>query len=117
MAKRKTAVKKKAAPRAASKPRPKAVKVRLDLPSASGHFGAYGGCYAPETLMPAAEELAKAYLKIRKDKAFHRELGQELANFAGRPTPITHAAQLSKAAGGARIFLKREDLNHTGAHK
>jgi tryptophan synthase beta chain len=117
MAKRKTAVKKKAAPRAASKPRPKAVKVRLDLPSASGHFGAYGGCYAPETLMPAAEELAKAYLKIRKDKAFHRELGQELANFAGRPTPITHAAQLSKAAGGARIFLKREDLLHTGAHK
>jgi tryptophan synthase beta chain len=116
MAKRNALVhRKKAAPRAKAKP--KAVKVRVDLPSESGHFGAYGGCYAPETLMPAAEELAKAYLKIRKDKAFHRELGMELANFAGRPTPITLAAQLSKAAGGARIFLKREDLLHTGAHK
>jgi tryptophan synthase beta chain len=112
-----SAKKKKAAPRGPAKGKPKAVKVRLDLPSESGHFGAYGGCYAPETLMPAAEELAKAYLKIRKDKAFHRELGAELANFAGRPTPITLAAQLSKAAGGARIFLKREDLLHTGAHK
>jgi tryptophan synthase beta chain len=118
MAKRKASPKKRAAaPRAAAQGKPKAVKVRLDLPSESGHFGAYGGCYAPETLMPAAEELAKAYLKIRKDKAFHNELGQELANFAGRPTPITLAAQLSRAAGGARIFLKREDLLHTGAHK
>ena len=119
MAKRITSAKKKqAAPAAKPKAaKPKAVKVRLDLPSASGHFGVYGGCYAPETLMPAAEELAKAYLKIRKDKAFHKELGRELADFAGRPTPITLAANLTKAAGGARIFLKREDLLHTGAHK
>ena len=110
--------KKKTAPAAKKKASaPKAVKVRLDLPSASGHFGAYGGCYAPETLMPAVEELTAAYLKVRKDKAFLKELGAQLADFAGRPTPITFAGNLTRMAGGARIFLKREDLLHTGAHK
>ncbi|HTB22370.1 MAG TPA: tryptophan synthase subunit beta [bacterium] len=97
--------------------RPKAVKVRLDLPSATGHFGAYGGCFAPETLMPAAEELTQAYLKLRKDASFQRALGLELERFAGRPTPISFAANLTAQAGGARIFLKREDLMHTGSHK
>jgi tryptophan synthase beta chain len=107
----------KAKPAARTAARPAAVKVRLDLPSPTGHFGAYGGCYAPETLMPAAEALAKAYLKLRKDKGFLAELAAELADYAGRPTPITEARQLTAAAGGARIFLKREDLMHTGSHK
>jgi tryptophan synthase beta chain len=93
------------------------VKVRLDLPSETGHFGAYGGCFAPETLMPAVEELTHAYLRLRKDKAFQRELAAELADFAGRPTPLSLAANLSAAGKGARIWLKREDLLHTGAHK
>jgi tryptophan synthase beta chain len=109
----------KAKARPAKRPaaKPKAAKVALDLPSPSGHFGAYGGCYAPETLMPAVEALTKAYLKLRKDKAFLAELAAELQDYAGRPTPISFAAQLTKAAGGARIYLKREDLLHTGAHK
>jgi tryptophan synthase beta chain len=97
--------------------KPKAVKVGLDLPSATGHFGAYGGCFAPETLMPAAELLTRAYLKLRKDAAFQRALGLELERFAGRPTPISFAANLTAQAAGARIFLKREDLMHTGSHK
>ena len=97
--------------------KPKPVKVRLDLPSETGHFGVYGGCYAPETLMPAVAELTKAYLKIRKDKAFLKELGAELADFAGRPTPISYCANLTRLGGGARIFLKREDLMHSGSHK
>jgi tryptophan synthase beta chain len=107
----------KAKKKAAAPARAKAVKIRLDLPSASGHFGAYGGCYAPETLMPAVEELTAAYMKARKDAAFQKELARELAEYAGRPTPITLAANLSRVAGGARIYLKREDLLHTGAHK
>ncbi len=104
----------------ASRPAPKRIrplKVRLDLPSASGHFGAYGGCYAPETLMPAVEELTAAYLKARKDRAFQADLARRLGDFAGRPTPITFAANLTRSLGGARIHLKREDLLHTGAHK
>jgi tryptophan synthase beta chain len=112
--------KKKAAPKKAPAKKaqaPKKVKVRLDLPSESGHFGAYGGCYAPETLMPAVEELRVAYLKARKDAAFQKELARELADFAGRPTPITFAANLTRQLGGARIYLKREDLLLTGAHK
>jgi tryptophan synthase beta chain len=115
--KKKKAPAKKASAKLAKKAGAKAVKVRLDLPSASGHFGAYGGCYAPETLMPAVEELTSAYLKARKDKAFQKELARELAEFAGRPTPISFAANLTRMAGGARIYLKREDLLHTGAHK
>ncbi len=114
------ATKKKAASAGAKKPfkaSGKAVKVRLDLPSATGHFGDYGGVFAPETLMPAVQALTQAYLKARKDKGFQKALGKELADFAGRPTPLTEAARLSKRLGGARIVLKREDLLHTGAHK
>ena len=111
---KKAPAKSKKAPAKASK---QAVKVRLDLPDATGHFGAYGGCYAPETLMPAVEELTAAYMKVRKDKAFQAELAREVTEYAGRPTPITFAANLSRIAGGACIYLKREDLLHTGSHK
>ncbi|MES2200901.1 MAG: tryptophan synthase subunit beta [candidate division FCPU426 bacterium] len=90
---------------------------RLELPDALGHFGRFGGCYAPETLMPAVTELRDAYLKARKDPAFQKELKQELEEFAGRPTPVTFLKNLSEKLGGAQIFLKREDLLHTGAHK
>ncbi len=97
--------------------RPGRVRVRLDLPDARGRFGAYGGCFAPETLMPAVGALAEAYLKARKDRAFQGALARELGSFAGRPTPISFCANLTRECGGARIFLKREDLLHTGAHK
>ncbi len=90
---------------------------RLELPDALGHFGRFGGCYAPETLMPAVTELRDAYLKARKDLAFQKELKRELEEFAGRPTPVTFLKNLSEKLGGAQIFLKREDLLHTGAHK
>jgi tryptophan synthase beta chain len=117
---KKKAVKKAA--KAAAKAKAKAARkpagaVRLDLPSPTGHFGVYGGCYAPETLMPAVESLTRAYLKLRGDKAFAAALAAELADYAGRPTPITFAGRLSAEAGGARLFFKREDLLHTGAHK
>ncbi len=82
-----------------------------------GHFGPFGGAYVPETLMSALEELEAAYLKSKKDKEFARELDYYLRNYAGRPTPLYHAERLSQALGGAQIYLKREDLLHTGAHK
>ncbi|MGH9918711.1 MAG: tryptophan synthase subunit beta [Nitrososphaerales archaeon] len=87
-----------------------------DYPSA-GRFGAFGGQFVPETLVPAVQELEKAYLSARKDKAFTAELGRLLHEFAGRPTPVYFAANLTSYAGGARIYLKREDLLHGGAHK
>ncbi len=87
------------------------------LPDKSGHFGAYGGRYVPETLMPVLLELEREYNKARKDRAFRRELDYYLANFVGRPTPLFYAARLTKKLGGAKIYLKREDLAHTGAHK
>ncbi len=83
----------------------------------SGWFGAYGGCFAPEVLVPAVEELKAAYRQARRDRAFRRELDENLRNYAGRPTPLDFAARLTKAWAGARVFLKREDLNHTGSHK
>src|SRR5258708_2895037 len=86
-------------------------------PDASGHFGPYGGIFAPETLMPAVEELSRAYSQAKKDPQFQAELRQALSSYGGRPTPITYAERLSKNLGGARIYLKREDLLHTGAHK
>jgi tryptophan synthase beta chain len=113
------AKKKPAVPKAALKKslRPPKRSVRLDLPDNLGRFGAFGGCFAPETLMPAIAELAAAYMKARKDKGFQAELARELAEFAGRPTALTQAKNLSARLGGAQIWLKREDLLHTGAHK
>jgi len=82
-----------------------------------GYFGDFGGQYVPETLMSPLEELEKAYLKLSKDKNFKEEVAKWLTNFVGRPTPLYFAQQLTKKAGGAKIYLKREDLTHTGAHK
>src|SRR5271169_1173786 len=82
-----------------------------------GRFGAYGGRYVPETLMAALQELETAYAQARKDKTFRDEYHRLLADFAGRPTPLFLAERLTKEWGGAKIYLKREDLLHTGAHK
>jgi tryptophan synthase beta chain len=87
------------------------------VPDAAGHFGPYGGRYVPEVLMAPIEELEKAYLEAREDAAFQAELNDLLRNYAGRPTPLYFARALSEQLGGARIWLKREDLLHTGAHK
>ncbi|MBO8140971.1 MAG: tryptophan synthase subunit beta [Firmicutes bacterium] len=83
----------------------------------AGRFGEYGGRYVPETLIPALDELEAAYAEARSDPRFQAELEQYLTHYAGRPTPLYHARRLSEAAGGAAIYLKREDLTHTGAHK
>ena len=86
-------------------------------PDRSGHFGPYGGRFVPEVLMAPVEELEKAYLAAREDPSFHAELRDLLRNYAGRPTALYFARRLSESLGGARIYLKREDLLHTGAHK
>lgn len=86
-------------------------------PRDRGYFGEFGGCYAPETLMPALHELKHAFLAARRDPTFTRRYRDLLRNYNGRPTPLYHAERLSEHLGGARIYLKREDLNHTGAHK
>jgi len=86
-------------------------------PDASGHFGRYGGSFVAETLIHALDELKAAYARYRDDPEFVAEFKSELAHFVGRPSPIYHAARLSRELGGAQIYLKREDLNHTGAHK
>src|ERR1700678_2058923 len=86
-------------------------------PDAGGHFGPYGGRFVPEVLMAPVEELEKAYLEAREDAAFQTELAGLLHNYAGRPTPLYFAKRLSEKIGGARLWLKREDLLHTGAHK
>lgn len=83
----------------------------------NGKFGIYGGQFVPETLMPALDELAKAYQEAKADEAFQHELSHLLKTFVGRPTPLTHAKRLSDQLGGAQIYLKREDLAHSGAHK
>ncbi len=87
------------------------------LPDAAGHFGIYGGRYIPETLMPAAAELTREYLRLRDDPEFKNELQSYLRDFVGRPTPLYFARRLTEHIGGAKIYLKREDLCHTGAHK
>jgi tryptophan synthase beta chain len=87
------------------------------LPDASGHFGPYGGIYVAETLMHALDELREQYLRMRQDPAFVAEFEYELKHYVGRPSPVYHAKRLSERCGGAQIWLKREDLNHTGAHK
>jgi tryptophan synthase beta chain len=86
-------------------------------PDSSGHFGPYGGSFVAETLTHALRELQQAYEECRRDHAFVAEFRHELKHFVGRPSPIYHAARLSREIGGAQIHLKREDLNHTGAHK
>ena len=86
-------------------------------PDARGRFGAYGGSYVAETLMAPLAELTAAYLAAREDAAFQAEFERDLKHYVGRPSPIYHAERLSRDVGGAQILLKREDLNHTGAHK
>jgi tryptophan synthase beta chain len=86
-------------------------------PDARGHFGPYGGSFVAETLTHALDELKAAYAHYSQDAEFQREFNYELAHFVGRPSPIYHAARMSRELGGAQIYLKREDLNHTGAHK
>ena len=88
-----------------------------DLPDAEGHFGPYGGIYVAETLMAPLDELRQAYERYREDPAFIAELDADLQHYVGRPSPVYHAERLSRRLGGAQIYLKREDLNHTGAHK
>jgi tryptophan synthase beta chain len=88
-----------------------------DLPDARGHFGPYGGSFVAETLSHALEELRVAYERFRGDPEFLAEFRYELKHYVGRPSPIYHCKRLSTALGGAQIYLKREDLNHTGAHK
>ena len=99
--------------------RPGAAYAMLDYqqPDARGHFGPYGGSFVAETLVHALDELKACYDDARRDPAFDAEFRSELAHYVGRPSPIYHAAQLSRELGGAPIYLKREDLNHTGAHK
>jgi len=86
-------------------------------PDRRGYFGEYGGRYVPETLVEPIEQLERAYLEARADAAFNAELDRLLVDYVGRPTPLYEATRLTEACGGARIFLKREDLTHTGAHK
>ena len=88
-----------------------------DLPDARGHFGPYGGTFVAETLIEALDELKRAYAEARADPAFRAEFEYELKHYVGRPSPIYHAKRWSELLGGAQIYLKREDLNHTGAHK
>src|SRR5918996_5153550 len=88
-----------------------------DLPDARGHFGPYGGVFVAETLTAALDELRAAYEAARRDPAFEAEFRYELKHYVGRPSPIYPARRLSATCGGAQIYLKREDLNHTGAHK
>ena len=86
-------------------------------PDESGHFGIYGGRFVAETLMPLILELEKAYAKAKADPAFRREMDGYLAHYVGRPSPLYFAERLTEHCGGAKIYLKREELNHTGAHK
>lgn len=97
--------------------RPKLAVDPTELPDARGHFGDYGGMYVPETLMTPLFELTEAYHAARKDPQFQQELDFQLREFAGRPTNLYFAERLTEHCGGAKIYLKREDLLHTGAHK
>ena len=90
---------------------------RGPVPDATGHFGSYGGMFVPETLMAALQELSHQYAKAREDPSFRSELDHLLSDYAGRPTPLYFAQRWTEKLGGARIYMKREDLLHTGAHK
>ena len=89
----------------------------VDLPDLQGHFGPYGGAFVAETLMDALDELKAAYARYQHDPAFVAEFEYELKHYVGRPSPVYHAKRWSEHFGGAQVYLKREDLNHTGAHK
>ncbi len=89
----------------------------MKLPDSSGHFGQFGGKYVPETLMPVLKELERAYQEYKNDREFKEEFTYYLREYVGRPNPLYYAEKLTKRLGGAKIYLKREDLNHTGAHK
>ena len=91
--------------------------LHTELPDANGKFGDYGGRYVPETLMPALDDVIEAYEELRDDPAFRAEFNHLMKTYVGRPTPLTYARRLTESLGGAQIYLKREDLAHTGAHK
>ena len=93
------------------------LKAVTQLPTESGHFGPYGGRFVSETLMAALDDLSELYERLSKDPAFQKEYDEDLAHYVGRPSPLYFAERLTEKAGGAKIYLKREDLNHTGAHK
>ena len=88
-----------------------------DFPDAKGHFGPYGGQFVAETLMEPLRQLSEAYGRLKDDPAFLAELDRDLTHYVGRPSPLYLAERLTRAWGGAKVWLKREDLNHTGAHK
>jgi tryptophan synthase beta chain len=94
-----------------------AEKIIGSLPDERGHFGPYGGLFVSETLMKPLDELREAYQRFMQDEDFIRELDEDLKHYVGRPSPVYHAKRWSRELGGAQIYLKREDLNHTGAHK
>lgn len=98
-------------------PQAKATDNAVDFPDERGHFGAYGGTFVPETLIAPLQELTAAYLACRDDRTFRAELDHDLRHYVGRPSPLYYARRWSERVGGARLYLKREDLNHTGAHK
>ena len=104
-------------PAAERRTRPALANDYLALPDANGRFGDYGGRYVPETLMPLVLELERAYEAARDDPAFQAELGGYLSTYVGRPSPLYFARRLTEHFGGAKVYLKREELNHTGAHK
>ncbi|TFH66756.1 MAG: tryptophan synthase subunit beta, partial [Gemmatimonadales bacterium] len=89
----------------------------MKIPDSTGHFGQFGGKFVPETLMPVLMELEKAYQEYKNDREFKEEFAYYLREYVGRPNPLYFAEKLTKRLGGAKIYLKREDLNHTGAHK
>src|SRR5687767_12813073 len=91
--------------------------VAENVPDQQGHFGPYGGRFVPETLMYPLQQLEEEYARAQRDPEFQRELSYYLREFCGRPTPLYFAERLTREAGGAKIYLKREDLLHTGAHK
>src|SRR5262245_44627338 len=93
------------------------LEISTQVPDSAGRFGSFGGRYVPETLIRALDDLATEYDKACQDANFQSELAALLKHYVGRPSPLYHAKRLSDECGGAQIWLKREDLNHTGAHK
>lgn len=93
------------------------LKAVTELPNATGHFGQYGGRFVSETLMAALDDLTELYERLKKDPQFQADYDNDLAHYVGRPSPLYFAERLTEKVGGAKIYLKREDLNHTGAHK